>query len=180
MPASSSSYAKNNARYSSSNTARSGSTGSSYAGISARSSSSTTAHPDARSGYSTISAASSSSYSSINTPFSSSTAVGLDAAYGLTLKAMGGYLDRPRVFDTSNPGVTEYGDPDLGSPYELCSPSGTGTGVGGQPKDGDKSGENCFPLGNAMTIQEVNDNLAIPDDNMDGGSIEFKSEPMQG
>lgn len=99
------------------------------------------------------------------------------AAYGLTLKALGGYADRPRVFDTSNPGDNEYGDPDLGSPNKLCSPSGPGAGVGGQPKDGDEPGENCSPLGNALIIQEKNDNLAIPDDNVHGGTIEFSFEP---
>ena len=93
---------------------------------------------------------------------------------GLTLSSTGGYGNRPRLFDTSNPGTTEFGDPDLGSPNERCSARGPGTGSGGVPG---AKGENCNPLGNVLIIQEDNDNLAIPDDNVDGGTIKFVFAP---
>jgi glucose/arabinose dehydrogenase len=120
---------------------------------------------------------------------------------GLRLSSTGGYGNRPRLFDTSNPGTMEFGDPDLGSPNEHCSgrdpPSGRGQGhwdrgqsrsgrgqgySGGGPGIGSggvlgAKGENCIPLGNVLIIQEDNDNLAIPDDNVDGGTIKFVFAP---
>ena len=42
--------------------------------------------------------------------------------YGLALSASGGFLQYPRLFDTSDIGNTDYDDSDLGSPNEKCSP----------------------------------------------------------
>ena len=91
-------------------------------------------------------------------------------AYGLKLAASGGLGELPRIFDTANPGSNKYGDPDLGSPNEKCTPSGPGTGIGGEPG---APGENCDPLGNVLIIQENNKKPEIPDDNVDGGTITF-------
>jgi hypothetical protein len=93
------------------------------------------------------------------------------------LKASGGYGTLRRIFDTSNPGDNYVGDLDLGSPNALCSPSGPGIGLGGQPKDGER-GENCAPLGNVQIIQEVNANLSVPDDNGKAGIMEFNFAPL--
>ena len=96
------------------------------------------------------------------------------AAYGLTLSASGGEGDSPRIFDTANPGSQEEGDLDLGTPNESCS--GPGTGEGGQQG---MPGENCQFLGNVLIIQEPgNDNMGIPDDNMNGGemTLHFKGQ----
>ena len=61
------------------------------------------------------------------------------------------------------------GDPDLGSPNEMCSPAGPGTGEGGEPGEPVR---NCEPLGNVLIIQEVNDCPDdIPDDAGDGGVL---------
>ena len=95
--------------------------------------------------------------------------------FGLTLSSSGGFGNLPRVFDTSNPGTMELGDPDLGSPNEACPSGGPGTGKGGKP--GTK-GENCVAVGNALIIQEVNDDMSVPDDNVDGGSIVFEFDPV--
>jgi hypothetical protein len=38
-------------------------------------------------------------------------------------------------------------------------------------------GENCSPLGNALIVQEKNDDMSIPDDNVDGGMIMFDFDP---
>ena len=62
---------------------------------------------------------------------------------GLTLGASGGIGNKPRLFDTANPGTEQKGDPDLGAPNESCG--GPGVGAGGV-KGSD--GENCSPLGN--------------------------------
>jgi len=75
------------------------------------------------------------------------------AAYGLTLSATGGFLDFPRLFDTSDIGNPNFGDADLGSPNERCTPSGPGVGEGGEPGE---PGENCVPQGNVLIIQEDN------------------------
>lgn len=49
------------------------------------------------------------------------------AAWGLELSASGGCDNRPRLFDTGNPGgVGGVGDPDLGSPNMRYPPSGFG------------------------------------------------------
>ena len=96
------------------------------------------------------------------------------AEIGLTISSRGGHGSRPRLFDTSNPGTMEFGDPDLGSPNEYCSTRGPGIGNGGVPG---AKGENCRPLGNVLIIQEDNDNLAIPDDNVNGGTITFAFAP---
>jgi hypothetical protein len=89
------------------------------------------------------------------------------AQYGLTLSARGGEGDLPRIFDTSNPGTQEEGDPDLGSPNYSCG--GPGKGVGGEKG---KPGENCIPLGNVLIIQEPgNGDMTIPDDNVEGGEM---------
>lgn len=93
--------------------------------------------------------------------------------YGLTLSATGGYLNKPRLFDTLHPGTKSHGDPDLGSPNERCPSGGPGKGEGGEP---DAVGANCEPLGNVLIIQEQNDRLDIPDDNVDGGVITFHFE----
>jgi hypothetical protein len=89
--------------------------------------------------------------------------------YGLTLSASGGFGTLPRTLDSANPGSEETcGDPDLGAPNEKCSPSGPGTGIGGEPG---APGENCNPLGNVLIIQEPG--AECPDDNADGGMIIF-------
>ena len=71
---------------------------------------------------------------------------------GMTFFAEGGVGDKPRAFNTPNPGTMECGDPDLGSPNERCSPPGPGIGEGGEPG---MPGENCEALGNVLIIQEV-------------------------
>jgi hypothetical protein len=38
-------------------------------------------------------------------------------------------------------------------------------------------GANCSPLGNALIVQEVNDMMNVPDDNVDGGTIVFDFNP---
>lgn len=86
------------------------------------------------------------------------------AAYGLTLSATGGFGGKPRIFDTSNPGSSEDGDPDLGSPNEACHPSGPGVGAGGSP--GNHPGENCEAQGNGLIVEE--DGVGNPDDNQVG------------
>ena len=91
-------------------------------------------------------------------------------AFGMVLSSTGGLGSRPRLFNTSNVGNGMHGDPDLGSPHKLCTPSGPGVGSGGRPG---ALGENCEPLGNVLIIQEDNDDTSIPDDNAGGGSIFF-------
>ena len=93
------------------------------------------------------------------------------ALQGLLLSAAGGLGTSPRIFDTSSVGTEEFGDPDLGTPNEKCSPAGPGVGVGGEPG---KPGENCVFLGNALIIQEDNAKPSVPDDNVDGGTITFE------
>lgn len=94
------------------------------------------------------------------------------AEYGLTLSANGGFNNRPRIFDTRNPGNMTHGDPDLGSPNESCDGGGPGEGEGGKKS---ALGENCQPLGNVLIIQEPgNDDMSIPDDNVDGGNVVMK------
>lgn len=94
------------------------------------------------------------------------------AAYGLTLSAAGGYGTIPRLFNSAQPRDENNrgGDPDLGSPNRKCSPAGPGVGSGGEPG---QDTANCEPLGNVLIIQEENDDLDIPDDNRDGGTIAF-------
>jgi hypothetical protein len=116
------------------------------------------------------------SVSADNTPISRGDYVSDDwAGVGLVLSASGGLGDVPRIFDTSNPGDELFGDIDLGSPNEKCEGGGPGKGKGGVPS---APGANCVPLGNALIIQEVNDNPNVPDDNVDGGKItlEFPDE----
>lgn len=91
-------------------------------------------------------------------------------SYGLILSAKGGYGTLPRLFDCSNPGSYDYGDPDLGSPNETCDPPGPGIGAGGERGS---LGENCSPLGFALIVQEKNNALEIPDDNARGGVMYF-------
>jgi hypothetical protein len=38
-------------------------------------------------------------------------------------------------------------------------------------------GANCSPLGNALIVQEMNDMMDVPDDNVDGGTIVFDFDP---
>ena len=75
-----------------------------------------------------------------------------------------------RIFDTTNPGTEEAGDPDLGAPNERCNPAGRGHGEGGEPG---QPGVNCKPQGNALIVQEDNDKPDIPDYNVKGGTITF-------
>ena len=89
-------------------------------------------------------------------------------AYGVVISAVAlnrGYTPggAARIFDTAQPGGFN-GDTDLGSPNELCSPSGPGEGAGGAP---DSNYANCDPQGMVLIIQESN--KAIPDDNAGGG-----------
>ena len=86
-----------------------------------------------------------------------------------------GYGNRPRVFDTSNPGKdNSIGDPDLGAPNNKCNPPGPGVGDGGKPG---QEWQNCEPLGNVLIVQERNNRMDIPDDNRDGGAIVFDFDP---
>ena len=95
------------------------------------------------------------------------------AEFGLKLSSSGGFGKKPRIFDSSNPGNEKYGDLDLGSPNERCDVRGRkpGVGEGGEP---DAEGANCEPLGNLLIIQEKNNKMNIPDDNVDGGEIYFE------
>lgn len=90
------------------------------------------------------------------------------ASYGLLLSAQGGVGTLPRLFDTSDPGTDEFGDPDLGSPNETCDPPGPGVGIGGEVG---APGENCNALGFALIVQEDNYVPEIPDDSYKGGDI---------
>lgn len=93
------------------------------------------------------------------------------AVLGLTLSTSGGVGSLPRQFNMANPhGNDDYGDYDLGSPNERCSPPGPGKGEGGEP---DGAGPNCEPLGNVLIVQEPNNKPLIPDDNGKGGIISF-------
>lgn len=89
--------------------------------------------------------------------------------FGLVLATMnGGFGNKPRLFDTANPGTTGKGDPDLGAPNYKCPGGGPGKGQGGKPGT---PGENCDKQGLALIIQEKNKFMSIPDDNVDGGII---------
>jgi hypothetical protein len=88
--------------------------------------------------------------------------------YGIKLSASGGLGDIPRIFDTNSIGTRKYGDPDLGTPNEMCG--GPGSGKGGEPG---QPAANCVPLGNVIIIQEDNDDPTIPDDQQGGGTISF-------
>jgi hypothetical protein len=97
----------------------------------------------------------------------------LKTQYGISIYASswgGGY--RPggaaRIFDSSNPGSYELGDPDLGSPNESCDGGGPGIGLGGAKGS---EFENCKPLGNLLVVQS--ENKATPDDHEKGSQIEF-------
>jgi len=95
-----------------------------------------------------------------------------ETLYGVRFSAFGGFGDKPRVFDTSNPGVLEDGDPDLGSPNKHCTPPGPGIGQGGKPGT---AGANCKAQGNALIIEE--DGGGVPDDNQISGTIIINFEP---
>jgi hypothetical protein len=87
----------------------------------------------------------------------------------VSISASGGYLDVPRLLNTSDVGDEINGDRDLGSPNQRCSPSGPGAvGVGGEP---DMPGQNCVLQGNMLIIQESN--TEQPDDNARGDMITF-------
>jgi len=88
--------------------------------------------------------------------------------YGLILSSSGGYLDIPRLLNTSDPSIEK----DLGSPNKKCTPPGIGSGEGGEPG---MPGENCVPQGNVLIIQESNKDF--PDDSRDGGVIAFDFSP---
>ena len=91
---------------------------------------------------------------------------------GITMTAKGGGNNRPRIFDTTNPGP----DPDLGAPNKNCPGGGPGVGVGGVPG---AAGENCDPLGNVLIIQELNADMSVPDDQAGGGTITMNfAEPI--
>jgi len=77
------------------------------------------------------------------------------------------------VFDTSDPVDGDCGDIDLGSPNVRCNGGGPGKGEDGEP---DGRGPNCKALGNALIVQEPGEDC--PDDNVDGGMMEFEFEPM--
>ena len=96
--------------------------------------------------------------------------------YGLTLSAVGGLGSVPRVFNSSDVGDAHagFGDRDLGTPNEMCTPPGPGEGAGGEPGE---PGENCVFQGNLIIIQENNEKPSIPDDNRDGGMIIFDFNP---
>jgi hypothetical protein len=94
----------------------------------------------------------------------------LQSDYLVTIEATGGYTPggAARVFNTANPGTTDNGDPDLGSPNSKCDGGGPGKGNGGAPGS---SHSNCVPLGNVLIVQE--DDKDQPDDNGGGGTIKF-------
>ena len=69
--------------------------------------------------------------------------------YGLSLSASGGFLDIPRLLNTSDVENCGYGGLDRGSPNAMCNPSGPGVGGGGEPG---MPGENCVPQGNVLFI----------------------------
>lgn len=95
--------------------------------------------------------------------------------FGLTISASGGVGNLPRIFDSANPGGEGgFGDTDLGAPNERCPGGGPGWGEDGEP---DGRGPNCKPLGNLLIVQEPNKRPDIPDDNGDGGEIEFTFSP---
>ena len=73
-----------------------------------------------------------------------------------------------RIFDTANPGTKQAGNSDLGALNERCNPAGPSHGEGGEPG---QPGINCKPLGNALIIQEDNNDPDIPDNNAKGGTI---------
>lgn len=88
------------------------------------------------------------------------------ASIGMSLWTIGGLAGetRPRLFNTSSVG----NDPDLGAPNEWCPMPGPGKGVDGKP---DGKGPNCDPLGLVLIIQNEDDTITVPDDNVNGGSI---------
>ena len=69
----------------------------------------------------------------------------------MVLASRKGFGMKPRIFDTSNPGTVEAGDPDLGSPNEKCNGGGPGVGLGREPGS---TGENCKPLEYALIVQK--------------------------
>ena len=81
---------------------------------------------------------------------------------GLTLSAKGGVGNLPCLFDTTNPGDTNCGDPDLGALNEDCPGGRPGTGLGGRPN---APRANCDPLGLTLIVQEPG--ADCPDDNGD-------------
>jgi len=89
--------------------------------------------------------------------------------YGLTLSASAksGLTpdDRPRIFDSANPGANT----NLGSPNIHCTPSGGGFGAEGGPTS---EYSNCLGEGLVLIIQETSSSLGLDDDN-DGGTISF-------
>lgn len=89
------------------------------------------------------------------------------------MSAAGGVGNNPRVLDTSDPRDGKCGDSDLGSPNGACPGGGPGRGDDGKP---DGRGPNCSPLGNVLIIQEPGSEC--PDDNVDGGIMEFTFDPM--
>jgi hypothetical protein len=100
----------------------------------------------------------------------------LEDDYYVTIRAFGGYSPggAGRVFDTSNPGTTANGDPDLGSPNSACPGGGPGVGAGGAPG---MPFSNCDPLSNVLIIQESD--KPQPDDNVYGGTLRFTfTEPV--
>lgn len=85
--------------------------------------------------------------------------------------------DVAMIFDSSNPGVNDDGDPDLGSPNQECPGGGPGVGVGGVPGG---PGPNCLPLNNVLIIPEDVPPSDNPDDTNAGGTITLTfSEPVQ-
>jgi hypothetical protein len=99
-------------------------------------------------------------------------------------------LRAARVFDTSNPGTTSNGDPDLGSPNQGCQyyqgdpwffkPNVVGTpwpgiGLGGDPRTQPvQEYWNCVPQGMVLIVDENGDGPGInPDDAACGGTIVF-------
>jgi hypothetical protein len=92
---------------------------------------------------------------------------------GVTVSAMEGALLRQiNVFNSSDiRGRNDSYNPDLGSPNEMCTPSGPGIGHGGTP-GGPFS--NCEPQGNLLVIQNPNIvNQSEPNDSPFGGCLKF-------
>lgn len=86
----------------------------------------------------------------------------------VSVNASGGFAPegKARLFNTSNPGTINNGDPDLGSPNNQCY--GPGQGVGGEPG---QPGENCVPQGLGLIIQESD--KITPDAAKCGGNVTF-------
>lgn len=84
----------------------------------------------------------------------------------VSVNAAGGFAPegKARLFNTTDPGAINNGDPELGCPNSKCY--GPGQGVGGEPG---QPGQNCVPQSLVLIIQE-NDKVT-PDAAKFGGNV---------